>query len=72
MVNQDVINDHIIKPLMLTRIVFGDESRLDTLSREIILVNEVTKSGNINRIIESVTYGDTILLVEGRAAGADS
>ncbi|NLN81785.1 MAG: spore germination protein [Clostridiales bacterium] len=65
MVNQDVINDHIIKPLMLTRIVFGDESRLDTLSREIILVNEVTKSGNINRIIESVTYGDTILLVEG-------
>lgn len=50
---------------MLTRIVFGDESRLDTLSREIILVNEVTKSGNINRIIESVTYGDTILLVEG-------
>lgn len=67
LVKPDIINEAIIKPLMLTTIQFSEKKRLDTLSNQVILINEVTKTNNLQELIESVTYGDTILILDGEA-----
>ena len=67
LVNSIVINENIIKPLILTKSLKKDELIIDTLLHQVLLVNEIEKTNSIQKIIESVTYGDTILMTEGSA-----
>ncbi len=65
MVNSETINENIIKPLMHSKIQPDSQNLLDMLANQIILINQVQKSGDIQQITESLNFGDTILFVEG-------
>nr|WP_319487670.1 spore germination protein [uncultured Caproiciproducens sp.] len=64
-VNSTIINENIIKPLMLSTAVQSDAHLIDNLIENVILINETTKTNQIKDIVESITYGDAILFVEG-------
>jgi spore germination protein KA len=67
LVNSEFINEDIIKPLMLGKIEDQGKNLMDTLRNEAVLINEVTKTSDMQQIIEAVTYGDTILITDGVA-----
>lgn len=60
-----LIDNFLIRPLMQM-----DESALekltaDTLLSSVLQINSAKKTGSLNEIIENITYGDTLLVVEG-------
>jgi len=63
LVNIEVINNNIIKPLILSKIKHKND--FDIIERKIIQVNGIKKSSNLKDIIEAVTYGETVLFIDG-------
>ncbi len=64
MVDQIILNENIIKPLMLSDITIPEENFIDVLTNNVLLINEVKKTNNMKQVIENVTYGDTILFID--------
>jgi len=65
MVNAAIINENIIKPLMQSEVLLNKGQQIDILIHQVILINQVKKTKEWQEIIESVTYGDTILFIDG-------
>jgi len=66
MVDSAIINDNIIRPL--TQVMLKSYFRcktMDELLKQVIQINETKTVNNFKEIIESVTYGDSILFVDG-------
>lgn len=64
-VNSSLINDNIIKPLMLSSEVKLGDGLIDTIIEKVVQVNDAAKTDNFKEIVKAVTYGDTILFAEG-------
>lgn len=64
-VNSTMINDNIIRPLMLSSEVKPGENLIDTIIEKVIQVNDASKTDNFKEIVKAITYGDTILFAEG-------
>lgn len=64
-VSSSIMNDNVIKPLILSEIPYPNNNVIDILMNQVVLINEVKKSDKLKDIIESLTYGDTIVFVEG-------
>lgn len=67
MVNDDFINQSILKQLLnsyLEEEGFTSKA-LEFISQKILTSGEVAKVSDINQIIGSVIYGDTLLLIDG-------
>ncbi len=64
-VDSAIINDSIIKPLMLSEAAVQGKDQIDVLINSVLLINDVKKTKKIKDIIEAITYGDTILFAEG-------
>lgn len=62
--NEEIIDSHIVKPFMIAETIDKKNNVPEALINEIIQVNEIKISNSIQDIIRSVTYGDTIMLVE--------
>jgi len=62
--NIEVINDNIIKPLILSKIK-KKKDFLDQLEKKIIQVNGVRRVNSVKEIVESITYGETALFIDG-------
>ena len=67
LVSSTIINENIIKPLMLSKVMLNKGQQIDTLIHQVILTNQVKKTNQWQEIIQSVTYGDTILFIDGEA-----
>ena len=67
LVNSVIINDSIIKPLMLIDLEKQKKISMDTLINSVVMINEVKKTQNWAEIIESINYGDSILFMDGEA-----
>ncbi len=65
LINAEVINDNIIKPLILSKIKKTKKDFLDTVQQQILQVNGIRKTDKVKEIIESITYGETALFVDG-------
>jgi spore germination protein KA len=65
LVNSEIMNRNIILPLMLSSSIKRDGDLLDTLLEHVLEINETEKTNSIQKIIQAITYGDTILLVKG-------
>lgn len=63
MVDTKVINDNILRPLMLTEEI-SDDNIIDTLINKILQTDEIKRVRTLKEIIENVTYGDTALFIE--------
>ena len=57
------INEFIIKPLMTANIATESDLMNDVTNR-FLQVSEIEESDDIDKIVESVTYGDTILFID--------
>ena len=67
LVNSSIINENIIKPLMLSKVDLIKGQQMDVLIHQVILTNQVKKTNQWQEIIQAVTYGDTLLFVDGEA-----
>jgi hypothetical protein len=60
--NTDVINENIIKPLMLSNII-QEDNVLDIIKNKVVQIAEVKTTSKMQDIINDITYGDTILFI---------
>ncbi|MPM09262.1 Spore germination protein B1 [bioreactor metagenome] len=65
MVNASIINESIIKPLMLSCVSVKSKDMLDTIVTQIIQIGKMEKTNKINDVVEAIAGGDTILFVDG-------
>ncbi len=65
LINAEVINDNIIKPLILSKIKKAKNDFIDIVEKKIIQVNGIKKVNNIKDIVEGITYGETALFIDG-------
>jgi spore germination protein KA len=65
LVSSAIINQNIIKPLMLSEALLNKGQQIDTLIQQVLFVNQIKRTKEWQEIIEAVTYGDTILFVDG-------
>ena len=64
-VNSALMNDSVLKPLMLSGACKAGPELADSLIRDVLQVNEAEKADGFQKIVEAVTYGDTVLFAEG-------
>lgn len=69
MISQELVNEDIIEPIINADInyVVSFDKLLDILLKKEIISNEIKKTSNIDELIGSVLYGDTIVLFDGIA-----
>ncbi len=67
--DKNVINQHAVKPLVESKTMQKDENLTDSLMEQLVFINSVKVSEDIEEIIESVTYGETLLLADGLSSG---
>lgn len=67
MVNTEIVNENIIEPVLRTDLSKDIESNnlLEELKSKVIVSNNVTIETEINKILNSIIYGDTLFLLEG-------
>lgn len=67
MVNTEIVNENIIKPVLSNDLSEDIESDnlLEELKRKVIVSNHVTLESDMNKIVRSIISGDTLFLLEG-------
>jgi spore germination protein KA len=67
MVNTEILNENIIQPILLQNLENDINKRnlLEELQLKIIVSNNVVMSNDINKLVNSIIEGDTILFLEG-------
>lgn len=70
MVNSGIINESIIERIQRTETPLpAGEALLDALAEQVISVNEIKTTNNLQELIQGAIYGDTVLFAEGSARG---
>ena len=65
MVNVDLINDSIMRPLVLARNLPRDENTVEYVYKNLLYAGEVKLVGEVKTAAASMLYGDTLLLIDG-------
>jgi len=65
LVSSTMINDNILRPLMNRVDLPKGADRIKRLTGEVVQINEMQLTGDFQKIVLSVTYGDTILFADG-------
>lgn len=63
-VDKKIIDDHIIAPLMLTDKMKAGVEPLDVLKASVLPVNGIKLIDRLDEIVQGLTYGDSLLLVD--------
>jgi spore germination protein KA len=66
-VDSTIINDNILRPLMISNAAVPGASLLDTLQNQVVQIAEAEQTADFIQIIETISYGDTVLFVDGIA-----
>lgn len=64
-VNSEIIDGYVLRPLMGEHAVKSPEKLLDYLMNRVIQINGIKKISEIPEIVKSLSYGDSLLLVDG-------
>lgn len=65
MVDTTIINDHILKPILETRVLLDDIDYISYLSSHIITSSTLIRSKSIVDLVDAIVSGDTVLMLEG-------
>jgi len=66
MANSQMINENIIKPILLSDISYIDHSNImDILINKVLLTGDNKKSGSVDDIISGIIYGKAMLFIDG-------
>ena len=63
-VNSNIINDNIIKPLILSSCIKPGEDLIDIVIDRVIQANESAKTKSFEEIVKAICYGDTVVFVQ--------
>ena len=68
MVNSQIVNESVIKPILLSDISHINHSALiDSLIQKVLLTGNNKKSSNVDDIVHGIIYGKTMLFIDGIA-----
>ena len=67
LVNAEIINNNLIKALISSKVYLKKGEQIDVLMNQVIPINQIKKTNKWEDIIESVSYGDSILFIDGEA-----
>ncbi len=67
LVNTLLISENIVRPLLEARLPLSCTDPLDFVEKQVVQVGEVKRAEDLAALIDAVTYGETILFVEGGA-----
>lgn len=65
MVNVELINDSIVRPLVLAKNIPTNENVTEYVYKNLLYSGEVKLVGEVHSAASSILYGDTLLLIEG-------
>lgn len=66
MANSQIINENIIKPILLSDISYVNNSKImDILMEKVLLTGDNKKCSSIDDIIDDIIYGKTMLFIDG-------
>ena len=67
MVNNKLINEDVIRPLLEYRPRQKEPDLMDVIARQVTLSDTVEKVNEIDKIIQAIIYGDSVLFADGYA-----
>lgn len=66
MADAQIINDDVIKPILLNETSYTKQSEIiDVLMQKVLLTGDNKRSSNIEDIIDGIIYGKAMLLIDG-------
>jgi len=65
MVNNKLLNEDIIKPLLEYSPEQKEPDLIDILAKQVMISDSVEKTSELENILQGIVYGDTVLLVDG-------
>ncbi|HOJ11413.1 MAG TPA: spore germination protein [Clostridiales bacterium] len=65
MVNNEIVNKNIIQPIVINALLAGGKDIISNLQYGIVAVNNVEKTADVYKVVESIINGDTALYVDG-------
>lgn len=65
MVNVELINDSIVRPLVLAKNIPTNDNVTEYVYKNLLYSGEVKLVGEVHSAASSILYGDTLLLIEG-------
>ena len=65
MVNSTIVNENIIKPIVLSTFINSTNNVMDDIIYHVLISNNVERTSEINKLIEVIVRGDTVLFLEG-------
>ncbi len=67
MVSSEIINENIIQPVLKNNLTeeINKKNLLEELQYKVIVSNDVKITEDVNKIVRSIIYGDTVFLLEG-------
>ncbi len=65
MVNNKLLNEDIIKPILEYRAKWKEHDLLDVIAKQVTLSDSVERTSDTETIVQGIVYGDSALLVEG-------
>lgn len=68
-VNSEIIDGYILKPIMGEHITEKGKTTVDYLLDRVIQINSVKKLATVSEMIDGILYGDSLLLVDGCSQG---
>ena len=69
MVNNKLLNEDIIRPLLEYKTEQKDPDLLDVISKQVTLSDSVEKTSDLDPLLQGIVYGDSVLLVDGYSEG---
>lgn len=65
MINNEIVNENIIEPIIKNQLLKYEDNTIDTLHFQVIVSNNIEKVSDIEKLVEAIISGNTVLLVEG-------
>ena len=65
MVNAELLNDSIIKPLLMVKTERTEDSLSGFVAKQVLFASEVKPQADLAELLRAMLYGDTLLLIDG-------
>ena len=67
MINNKLMNDDVVRPLMEYRFPEDCGDLVDLLESRVVCSNSVERTQEVEKVVQAIVYGDTVLLTQGSA-----
>jgi spore germination protein KA len=65
MIDNEIVNENIIEPIVKNQLLKYGANTIDKLRNQVILANNIQKISDVEKLVEGILNGDTVLLLEG-------